>query len=92
MTFQFTKDPQATLDYQWDWSNWLAAGETIASVVITAQAGLTVSSQSNTTTTVTAWLTGGVAQTIYTVACRITTNNTPARIDERSIIITCVDR
>jgi hypothetical protein len=92
MSNQFSKDPQATLDFKWDWSNWLANSEVISSVTITAPTGITVSNQSNTTNTVTVWLSGGTAGVNYDVTCKITTSNTPARIDERTISITCVDR
>lgn len=88
MTNIFTKAPGAILDYQWDWSSWLAVGETIASFTITAPAGITVQSSSNTTTTVTVWLTGGSPQTNYDIHCTIVTNATPqARTDIRTITI-----
>jgi hypothetical protein len=90
MTNTFTKDPDAVLDYQWDWSEWLATGETIASVVITPDTGITLDSQSNTTTTVTAWLSGGTVDEGYRVVCEITTN--AGRTDDRSIYLICRER
>ena len=86
----FTKDPDAVLDYQWNWSAWLADGETISSAVITVDTGLTLDSQSNTTTTVTAWLSGGTVDEGYRVVCSITTS--AARTDDRSIYISCRER
>jgi hypothetical protein len=96
----FIKDPQAILDYKFDWASntngggadiddWLAAGETIASFVMTADAGITVesSSSTDTNTSVTVWLSGGQVGKTYEVACRITTTSTPARVDERTIAI-----
>lgn len=92
------KDPNAILDYTFDWKaatngtegaqgDWLAAGETISTRTITAGAGITVDSSSLTdaNTSVTVWLSGGTADTDYTVACKITTS--AARTDERTITV-----
>ncbi|MCL4867803.1 MAG: hypothetical protein KJ063_02445 [Anaerolineae bacterium] len=88
---EFTKDPQAVLDYKWDWSDWLADGETITSHTVTAS-GLTLDSHnvSDGNTSVTAWLSGGAIHTKYRVVCTITTNQ--GRTDERTMIINCLDR
>lgn len=85
MAANFLKDPQAVLDYKWDWSTWLPTGDTISTHTITAPTGLTVASSANTTTTVTAWLSGGTAGNTYSVACKIVT--TQGRTDERSILV-----
>jgi hypothetical protein len=85
MTNIFTKDPDAVLDYQWDWSEWLAAGETISSFDTTIPTGLTLDSESNTNTAVTAWLSGGTVDTGYKVICHIVTSE--GREDDRSIYI-----
>lgn len=90
MTNIFIKDPNANLDYQWDWSDWLEAGETISSYVLTVPAGLTLGTNSNTTTKVTAFLAGGTVDTGYKVQCRITTNQ--SRTDDRSIYINVRER
>ena len=90
MTQRFIKDPGATLDYEWDWSNWLATDETITSATISAPSGLTLNSQSNTDTTATCWLTGGTPGVRYSVVCHIVT--TDGRTDERSIFIDVQDR
>lgn len=84
------KDPSAVLDWQFNWSNWLAASETISSATVTVDSGLTKDSQSNTTTSVTVWLSGGTLGTTYKVVCRITTNQ--GRTDERTIGIRLTDR
>ena len=97
----FLKDPDAVLDYKFDWkaetngsgnSDWLVTGETIASHTITAAAGITVnsSSETDTDTSVTVWLSGGSAGTKYSVACKIVT--TDSRTDERTITIQVVQR
>jgi len=84
MDNQFIKDPQAVLDYVRNWSSWLGT-DTIASATVTAQTGITVNNFTNTTTTVTAWLAGGVVDQRYEVTCRIVTAS--GRIDERAIIL-----
>ena len=85
----FVKDPNAVLDYEFDWSEWLALGETISSVTVTAT-GVTLDSSPNDTSSVTAWVSGGTAGTTATVACRITT--TMSRVDERTITLRIADR
>ncbi len=81
----FLKDPDATLDYHFDWSDWLASGETISSEVITVPSGITLDSSSETSGVITVWLSGGTAGAYYLVACKITTSAT--RIDERTMRI-----
>lgn len=86
----FTKDPNAVLDYKFDWSDWLATSETISSYVVTVESGLTKDSDSESSGMITIWLSGGTAYTAYTVACKITTNM--SRTEERTILISCMDR
>ncbi|MEZ0366794.1 hypothetical protein ACAG26_24275 [Mycobacterium sp. pUA109] len=74
----FIKAPTDTLDYMWDWSEWLAStnGDTIASVAWTASSGITLETSpatSSTATTATAWIGGGTVATTYTLTCQITT-------------------
>jgi len=86
----YIKDPSAKLDYIFDWSDWLAASETILSAVITAPTGITAGTGIINSGQVLTWITGGTAGTRYIIACKITTN--AERIDERSIIIDCQNR
>jgi len=79
-------------------SDWLASGETIASHVITitpvTASPLTKDSSTQTddaNTSVTVWLSGGLASTEYKVACKIVTS-APARTDERTMKIKCEER
>ena len=83
----YTKDPDAVLDWKFDWSRWLAAGETITSHTVTPTAGLTVDSSlvTDDDTSVTAWLSGGTAGTRYTVTCHIVTS--AGRADDRTIYV-----
>ncbi len=91
MTCSYKKDPDATLDYTVDWSEYLLPIEdTIATVTWVPDAGLTVVSQSNTTTTATAFVSGGTAGETLTLTCRITTAG--GRTDDRSINLTIIER
>lgn len=91
MPSQFIKDPNATLDYTFDWSDYLEAGETItAGTVISNHSSLIVDSFTAGTVSVRAWISGGVVDSVYKVGCRVTTSE--SRIDERSITITCHER
>ena len=84
------KDPSAVLDYAFDWTEWLATGETITDYTITADTGITVDSSTEDAGKVTVWLSGGTAGINYRVACLITTS--AGRTDERTIWIKVVDR
>ncbi len=92
------KDPSAVLDYMFDWTEWLATGETIAVdsetgeklITITADTGITVDSSTESDGKVTVWLSGGTAGINYKVACLITT--TAGRTDERTIWIMVRER
>lgn len=83
---RFTKDPDAVLDYTFDYADWLAEGDTIASVESTADAGLDVDSTSHTPTTATVWISGGTAGSTYDVVTHVTTAD--GREDDCTISIT----
>ena len=88
----YTKDPNAVLDYSIDWSAWLPSGDTIASVEWSAT-GVTVSSlpaPSVASGIATVWILGGTADSDGVVTCQVTT--TAGRVDERSIRIRVRDR
>lgn len=87
---EFLKDPHAVLDYVFDWSNWLASGETISTSAITVESGITKDSESNTSTTAKVWLSGGTEGVRYTITSRITTNQ--GRTDDRSAIVRVSNR
>ena len=87
------KDPDATLDYQLDWSAWLAEGVSIVDLEVTADGGVTVEQHLFTTTTTTAWLKGGTAGEIANITFRITTDSAPlAQIDDRTLKLRITDR
>jgi len=80
----FIKDPDASLDYSWDWTAWLATGDSIATYTLTL-GGLTVGTSGNTGEIVTAILSGGTLGSTHAVKCRIVTAN--GLIDERTIYV-----
>lgn len=87
------KDPNATLDFTFDWGPWLLPlGDTISTVTWIPDDGLTVVSSSHTTTTATAIVSGGVVDTDMNLVCRITTTGPPVRTDDRTMILTIVNR
>jgi hypothetical protein len=92
------KDPSATLDYGFDLGApptalsrpWLAAGEFVIDLTVTADVGLTVSGSSINTNAsgvagalLLAWISGGVAGNSYAAHFTFTTNQ--GRTDTRSI-------
>lgn len=89
----FKKDPHAVLDYTFDWTSYLTPlVDTISSVTWILSSGLTKVSQSNTTTTATAFISGGVVGKTETLTCRITTNSVPPRVDDRSVLLKITER
>lgn len=90
MADYWTKDPDAVLDWHFDWINWLDQGEVITTSTFDVTAGIAVNATENTTSNTTVWLAGGRAGQNYQVTNRIITS--AARTDERSIIIRVRDR
>lgn len=88
--FNFIKDPNAELDWQFNWEDWLAVGETISTATFTVDDGLTVNSTGHDDTVATIWVSGGTAGNVYRVTCHIVTSAT--RTDDRSINIRVMDR
>ena len=89
MPRSFVHDPDAVLDYKFDWSAWLGT-DTITSHTVTAATGLTVDSTEATTTAVTVWLGGGTEGVTYTVTCHIVT--AAGREDDRTVTVTVQER
>jgi hypothetical protein len=84
------KDPDAVLDWPFDWSQWLADGENITTSVMTVSAGLVLNSSGFSATSTVAWLSGGTPGIPYTLANRVTTSQ--GRTDERTITIRVQNR
>lgn len=90
----FVKDPNATLDYAFDWSPWLGT-DTIATSQWTIEpSGLSVVPASETIfdndTKTRVFVTGGALKEDYVLTNTITTN--ASRTDERSVQISVRDR
>ena len=78
-------DPDAVKDYLFDWTDWLGT-DTIASYVLTPAAGMTLPTESNTATGVTAWVT---FTTTADLKCHIVT--AAGREDDRTVTFEVVE-
>ena len=90
MVSTFKKDPDAVLDFLFDWSQWLLFNETISSYTVTPDSGLTVDSTSQSNSVVAVWLSGGTVGKTYELKCKILTSM--SRTDKRTMIIEIVYR
>lgn len=86
------KDPDATLLYEMDWTNWLPSGETIATsswTIAGSDSALTQDNNSILTGSkkTRVRLTAGTFGVRYTVTNRITTSGTPSQTDDRSFYL-----
>lgn len=84
------KPAASTLDYGFDWSDWLE-GKTIIESSWVAPAGVTVVDEDFSDIIARIWLSGGVDGQSYEITNRITTSGTPALIDQRTLKITIGD-
>jgi hypothetical protein len=93
----FSKDPAAKLDYLFDWSAWLPSGDTISTsswaidppVPDGSLAIAGSPAPSNTTTTTTAWLTGGTLGQKYILRNRVVTVG--GRTEDKSAAVVVED-
>ena len=81
-----TKDPDSTIDYGHDWSDWLAGDTIVSSTWAVTPSGITVSDNSFTASATVVWLAGGVAGTTYRVKNTITT--AAGRIEQATLLVT----
>lgn len=85
------KDPQAVLDYPFDWTAWLTPlSDTILSVAFTLTGGGTVLRQTNSPMIAVAWISGGTAGSTLALTCKITTVG--ERTDERTVYLKVKDQ
>jgi len=85
------KDPDAVLDYTFDWTLYLDdIADTISSRTVIVPTGMTKVSDSIVGKTVVVWLSGGTSGSKYQITCRIVTAG--GRTDDRSIFIKIKDR
>lgn len=86
----FEKSPASVLDYSFDWSEWLQAGQIIETSSWSSDTGLTIDSDAKTTTKATAFISGGVEGNSYFVSNTVVTND--GLTAKRSFIIKVVFR
>jgi hypothetical protein len=84
------KDPDATLDWIFDWNLWLGEFETITDAEFIVDPGITVVTETFTQKTATVWLSGGTEGQVYKITCRITSSE--GRTDDRSFTLRCTNR
>lgn len=85
-----TKDPDAKLEYGFNFSDWLYSGDQISTAAWTVPTGLTTVSTQVGTEKVKIIVSGGTAGENYKLSCKITT--TDGRIDERSFALNVENR
>jgi uncharacterized protein (DUF1501 family) len=89
-----TKDPNAVLDYLFDWSAWLDAhtpADTIATAsVLAIGCTLITSTVEGGGTRVRAWISGGTVGQPASATCRI--NTAGGRTDDRTLTFTIKER
>ena len=85
--YEFVHAPNASLDYGFDWSSWLATDETISTSVWVVDLPLVASLEQNVSGVTSLFVTGGVVGKMYKVSNTITTSLT--RTDTRTIKLSC---
>lgn len=75
----FTKHPSAVKDYVFDFSNWLAPGETISTKTVTGT-GVTIDSSTIVDKTVVVWISGGTDGVNGVATCLITTSGSRTEV------------
>ena len=93
MTFSTTKDPQSVVDYSINWAATMgesSPNDTISTSNWTADNGLAVDSNSNTTTATTVWVSAGTRGKHANLVNTIVTS--AGRTHERTIVVKLQDR
>lgn len=85
----FEKDPDGTVDFTIDWTDWLES-DTISTGTWIVPAGITKVSSSYTTKMDTIFVSGGSAGNTYSLVNRITTAN--GRVNDQTIFILVRDQ
>ena len=88
----FIKDPNAVLDYSFDWSDWLSESEEINTSTWINPDNITINTSAKTATSSVVWVSGGTAGKTYRLTNRIVTNHSPARTDDRTLLIEVQDK
>jgi len=88
--FEIIHAPGAILDYGFNWSSWLQAGETIVSSTWTIDPTLVLSSSQNVSGVTSTFVNGGTLGSVYTLINTVTTSN--GRVDSRALILSCQNK
>lgn len=86
----YLHDPSASLDYGFDWDDWLASGDSISQSEWTVPSGLTKVADRIVGTIASVDISGGTVGTEYEIVNRIA--SAQGRIDDRTIILRCRNR
>lgn len=87
----YRKSPTAVLDYTFDWTDWLEAGDTLASAVVTITGeddALVIDAQNDGFPVVEVILSGGTVGVRYRVTCHAVSAN--GLEDDLSFILHCI--
>jgi hypothetical protein len=91
------KDPNAVLDYTFDWTAWIdlvgdviVADDPAVTSGVSPASNIAVDSSSIVGKTVVVWVSGGAVGETATLRCRITTSG--GRIDDRSVFLKIKER
>jgi ketosteroid isomerase-like protein len=90
------KDPDAVLDYTFDWTTWLASASDPADEIDSVSAAVSASLTAQVDATffdinkVTVWVSGGAVGEKIVLRCRI--NTTGGRTDDRTVYLTVKER
>jgi hypothetical protein len=88
--FTNMKDPDETLDFGLDLTDWLEDGDAISSASWTVPTGMTEVSESTSSPTTAVMTSGGTAGTTYRLKGTVTT--TDGRVLVRRIAVHCAER
>lgn len=85
------KDPEAVLDYVFDWSQYLSSvADTINEYDVRVTGSCAIDSKTESDGKVIAWVSGGTLNSVDSLTCSITT--TGGRTDERTVYLKIKDR
>ena len=89
----WVKNPESTLDYLFDWSEWMNVGDRIKTFDINIEdqpnttENLIVVQKAKMSKRIIVWLTGGQRNKKYKISCKITTINGRTETSSRTIRI-----
>lgn len=89
----YNKDPDATLDYGWEWNSWVVDSDTIVAStweITSGDSSLVIESDFQNGLTTGLWLSGGTVGSLYTVTNHIET--AAGREDDRSFTVYIIER